>query len=330
MKTVFKSGELAHIWAQQNHEHGKNPQGNFYFEGKTIYSYGGHFPIATFVAPGVVVLTTRGYSNTTSKHIWATRDAVSQFKVFRAPNVPRYPEHGSPEHTENLESFIKGFPVQQKAAIKARKYPEVERNALVRDIQTAVEYAKYFRKFIISKKALKELAAWKRKADKGLLFSDKETAQIKVVIKEETAAAKIRNAERRKADAERAAQRAIDDARRAAERARTAEENLALWLKGETVNAYSLPDGVHLRIKDEAIETTRGATVPLIEARKFWHTLQRREDVVGMRLGHYTVDSIDGETLTVGCHNIPVREVVRMARALKWANDDGATLEVLK
>lgn len=320
MKTVFKSGEVAHIWAQQNNERGKNPQGNFYFEGKTIYSYGGHFPIATFVAPGVVLLTTRGYSNTTSKHIWATRDAVRGLKVFEAPNVPCYPEYGKTEHGQNVEHFVKQFPLLQKAAIKARKNPEADRAYLVSQINYAVDYAKYFKKSIDHKTALKELAAWKRKADKGLLFSDKEVGAVKVVIKQETAAAKIRNAERRKADAERAAQRA-----------RTETENLALWLNGAEVSAWALPsDRVHLRIVDKEIQTTRGATVPLIEARKFWHTLERRESVDGMRLGHYTVDRLEGSTLVVGCHEIPLKEVFRMAKVLGWSKGDGATLEVLK
>ena len=79
---------------------------------------------------------------------------------------------------------------------------------------------------------------------------------------------------------------------------------------------------VHLRIKDNEIQTTKGANIPLIEARKFWHMLERKEDVIGMRLGHYTVDSMDGSTLVVGCHNIPLKEVYRLAKNLGWLKEE--------
>jgi hypothetical protein len=47
MKHVFNSSEVPHIWALQQQNEGRNSQGNFYFNGATIYSYGSHFPIAS-------------------------------------------------------------------------------------------------------------------------------------------------------------------------------------------------------------------------------------------------------------------------------------------
>ncbi len=222
MKKVFKTDEVAHIWAQQKQDEGRNPQGNFYFQGKTIYSYGGHFPIASFVAPGVVLITTRGYSSTTSRHIWHVRRALhNSVKVFEGHEVPMVSFMEHHEHGNNVDRFIKDFPLQQKAAIKSRKYGEQERAKLSADIRTAVEYAAFFKKGI-GKATRAELKKWADKEKTGRLFSDKELLKIKAVVKTETAAAKIRNAERR----------AIEAAR-AAERARTQAENLAAWLAGE-------------------------------------------------------------------------------------------------
>lgn len=67
MKRVFPTDEIAHIWAHQRQDEARNSGGNFYFNGPTIYSYGGHFPIASLSGkhPNVVYFTTRGYSNTT-------------------------------------------------------------------------------------------------------------------------------------------------------------------------------------------------------------------------------------------------------------------------
>ena len=61
MQTVFNNSMVAHVWAQQTQAHGRNAGNTFYFEGPTIYSYGEHFPIATFVTTpkGAQVLTSR-------------------------------------------------------------------------------------------------------------------------------------------------------------------------------------------------------------------------------------------------------------------------------
>jgi hypothetical protein len=45
-KHVFDTGEIPHLWAHQTQDEARNRQGNLYFTGDTIYSYGSHFPIA--------------------------------------------------------------------------------------------------------------------------------------------------------------------------------------------------------------------------------------------------------------------------------------------
>jgi len=45
-KLVFDTGEIPHLWAHRTQEEARNRQGNLYFTGDTIYSYGSHFPIA--------------------------------------------------------------------------------------------------------------------------------------------------------------------------------------------------------------------------------------------------------------------------------------------
>ena len=48
-KHVFDTGEIPHLWAHRTQEDARNRQGNLYFTGDTIYSYGSHFPIARHV-----------------------------------------------------------------------------------------------------------------------------------------------------------------------------------------------------------------------------------------------------------------------------------------
>src|SRR5690348_11351714 len=79
-KTVFDTDEIAHLWAHRTQDAARNPQGNFYFSGDTIYSYGSHFPIARHIkgAHGAdgVFFTSRSYSNTTAKHVSYTRRSL--------------------------------------------------------------------------------------------------------------------------------------------------------------------------------------------------------------------------------------------------------------
>ena len=71
MKTVFDNSMTAHVWASRSQPHGRSNNGNFYFEGRTLYSYGGHFAVGYHMpdeASGVVLLNSDSYSISTSKH----------------------------------------------------------------------------------------------------------------------------------------------------------------------------------------------------------------------------------------------------------------------
>src|SRR5690606_8509793 len=91
-KQVFaRSIEVAHIWASESQNSGRNPSGNIYFDGPTIYSYGPHYALAhIYHARGgrVVVLNDHGYSMTTQGHRCDVRAAVRDTAtVFSCPEV---------------------------------------------------------------------------------------------------------------------------------------------------------------------------------------------------------------------------------------------------
>lgn len=48
MKRVVNNSQLPHLWMYPREvgDNARTPNGSFYFEGDTIYSYGSHFPIA--------------------------------------------------------------------------------------------------------------------------------------------------------------------------------------------------------------------------------------------------------------------------------------------
>src|SRR6185437_10456082 len=80
-REVFPTREIAHLWAHQTQASARNPQGNFFFQNRTIYSYGGHFPIACIVDIGkskrkAVFFTTRSASITTAGHCSDVRHSI--------------------------------------------------------------------------------------------------------------------------------------------------------------------------------------------------------------------------------------------------------------
>lgn len=75
----YSNSQCAHIWAQQEKEKGQNNNGNMFWEGPTIYSYGYHFPIATFQTfkgKRCLFINSDSYSISTSGHQSDVRQAV--------------------------------------------------------------------------------------------------------------------------------------------------------------------------------------------------------------------------------------------------------------
>lgn len=110
---------------------------------------------------------------------------------------------------------------------------------------------------------------------------------------------------------------------RRAERIKEQEEALINWRKGEDVrNHFEL---TALRIKEDQIETTKGAKIPLDHAIKFWGLIkswhekgaQYVKDHHSIKLGYYTVNSFKNDVLTVGCHSIPYSEIESIAHQLR-------------
>lgn len=96
MRTVLTNQEVAEAWAAQDRPEARNQSGSLYFVGRTIYSYGNHFPIAAFTPSPTgnrlaVLFSHRSYSVTTSAHqrrAWSAwyrcphRGACEKFRVF--------------------------------------------------------------------------------------------------------------------------------------------------------------------------------------------------------------------------------------------------------
>lgn len=300
--TKYHGQEVAHIWANQ-HTNGVDRaegNGNIYFRGDTIYSYGSHFPIARHVTHKgnrAVLMTTRTNSVTTGKHIGYVVSALkgSGLPVFHVDPAAE-PGDARPEY-EHRRMLLVG-----KIGTSTRPTPK-----LLRDLAALVDEANAFAEFFGYR--------WRLTvpADMG---------------------AEVRKIARAKAARARAAAKA--EAARLAARKIALAGDIEDWRAGEL---RSLPSdaGTLLRINGDEIETSHHARFPIYAATRAFPIIKRchdrksewREDGSRLRLGHYAIDRVDADgTVHAGCHVVPWAEVERIARQLGLLEVDPDEVEV--
>lgn len=307
MKQVFKTEEVAHIWASQKQDSGRNSFGNFYFEKDIIYSYGKHFPIARIIGNDVL-FTLRGYSNTTSKHIYKTRQAISHKNIIWCYYVPTF--FGSNyDHNKNVEEW--------KRQIKTL-FSEVG-NKRIRDINKRTSeisyhienlntYCTYF-KFKIKDKELK-----------GLI----KMSQSNNLIQLARAANEMMNV--RKAKETVLAKKAFD-------------KYIDLWRKWDNegiknlsektkslISTYRVSEGHFTRLRydknTDRIETSKGVQIPAKVAKQAYLTLNgclsKACHELSIPVMGYTITETTKDALIAGCHTIPKQDVTYIANLLGW------------
>ena len=144
MKKVFSDmSKVAHLWANQHQDEARNPGNTFYFDGRTIYSYGGHFPIATIMEDGIVLFTLRTYSKTTAGHVSYAYSACKWRKIIYCYRTSSSSCKENWGHSENLDYWRKEIEENLSKLARARK-PE-KYLLQIEHIQSQVkEYCDYF------------------------------------------------------------------------------------------------------------------------------------------------------------------------------------------
>ena len=276
-----------------------------FFAGPTIYSYGSHFPMASFHdAPNgeqLILLTTRGYSVTTAKHLSYVRQAIgNNDRVLYCHNV--VPKNEA-EHRENLDSMLRTFVGIMNKAARARSNFEY----LCDQMQNLVErHYRYRKAFLIECDALRIPEDWK--------------AQATIRLAEQAKLDKARRAKREK-EAQVRAQQAI--------------ENMHAWAAGvemphKHIMCREFP-AIQLRLKnEETVETSKGAEIPVSHAHRLWGVVSQIK--IGARppymqnghtlhAGTFEVRSIAANgTLVAGCHTMTYEAMLDFAARMQWAS----------
>lgn len=84
---ALSNSMVAHTWAAGTKPHGKSNNGNFYFDGRILYSYGSHFAVGVRMAEGFAVLNSDSYSISTSGMQSDASSATSHMTTVRVPKL---------------------------------------------------------------------------------------------------------------------------------------------------------------------------------------------------------------------------------------------------
>jgi hypothetical protein len=300
-KYVFDSGEIPHLWVHRTQDEARNRQGNLYFNGDTIYSYGSHFPIARHVTneagERAVLLTTATYSVTTSSHCSAVRSAIpSGIRVFHVPNVCHGRYSGTQltayDHSYNVDDYSERIEKHVVTSARARSSYSKEWNheRAVRLRDEAIAYCEFFSLPVPNIHAVPEID------------SDALTAI-------------------RKREAKRAAEKAEQTKRERAEAIVRQHELITKWRTSEYHGClYDIP--VMLRIVGDEVQTSRGARFPISHAKRALAFVRKvRESGQAyvrngrtIHLGPYALDRIERDgTVKAGCHVVSWQEIEQIA-----------------
>lgn len=257
MRNVFSNSELAHTYANQSQNSGRSS--SMFFEGSTIYSYGYHFPIARIMTneqgQEALLFTTRGYSNTTGKHISIVSAATRQYKKIFCNN-PK----GS--HDENFKAWLSSCETIAKNLINARK-PEKYLTEIAYNKRQAEQYCEFF----------------------GIDIPENLQNVFNISNKQEYLSLYEKQIEFEKQEQK----------RRLREQKAQFKEQFKKWINYETDRLYTNYKYDFLRIKENRIETTQAVQIPIEIAKRLYLSIKNGSLSVGDKILNYSVDKIGDE-----------------------------------
>ncbi len=290
MKTVFSHSDLAHQFAHQLSDNARTTNNSMFIADNTIWSYGRHFAIAKHVTNDrgqtAVLFTTRGYSNTTSKHIRHVQHACNHLELIYCNDPSESPRL-------NFEAMLKEMKGCLLGLDKAKK-PE-----------NYIEPAKYI---LHRAKIYGEFMGVSVPAELTSLIESVETGEYKVYLAGESERIAIAKKERE--------EREIAESKKA----------IAKWrrFKGESRLYNRTNDRDYLRYNGKRVQTSQGVEIPTEAAKRAYKWIVQTIKAGGCNgnceymVLDFKVTAVTPELITIGCHKIEMTEINKIAKKLKW------------
>jgi len=306
MKKVVSESEVAHLWANQLQDEARKSNNSFYFNGRTIYSYGGHFPIAVIDEQdnNIVYFTTRSYSNTTSGHKYTVERASSHKTKIYCKNPD---EAARGYHANNIADFEANARIIAQKLPNSRK-PEIYLNQIAQERSTLKKYAEHFNLDLESVPTLAFI--WIESKDEGTQATEQE--------RKEKELARIK--------------REKNEAEARIEAIKKEKKDLIKWraYKDEFSRSYARfysrtgLDYLRFNTVTNRIETTQNVEIPLEIAKRFYKQVldtvaSGKCEICGTGfMNKYEIKEINKDFIRVGCHKITIKEVKTFAKQMNW------------
>jgi len=252
---------------------------------RRIYSYGRHFCIAIIdEVARVCLFTTRGYSNTTARHINEVSYAIRglDYNIIYC-----YDPDGLT--AGNIESYAAQIVANAKSFSRSRIHGAFYLDKIKETYKNACEYREYFK--------LKKRDFAPVEKVYNTFNAENAAESVKTILADQEKARKREEAKRLK-----------EERRRAAIAKMKSTERVQMWENGENVflNWTDTDENVPLRVKGKkgyfVIETGRGVNVPLIEAQRV-AGLVLSGSFEGLTVnGVYNIREYNAEYVQIGCH----------------------------
>lgn len=276
MKT---NSEIAHIWANQLEYKGQ--QSNLYYSGSTIYSYGYHFAIAKHIDYKTVLMTNRGYSNSTAKHINLVRSAISHKDVI-------YCNDPTKSHDYNISHFIKEIKNEAEYLVNARK-PEKYLLCIEQIKSSLNKYLTYF-DIKLNKNQLEQIQITSKNDYLELIEKEKQ-AQLKKNKKEIAIGKKLYPLY--------------------VHNFRNNLKNDFTHIEQKAIEKYynSIGGPILFKITSSGIQSSKGINLTIEVAKRYINKFLSQEIKVTDKILNYSVDQINKDFIKIGCHNIYIKEI---------------------
>lgn len=298
MKTVFANDECVHVYAQRTHDQGRTNNGNIFFNGDTLYSYGYHFPLAHFINDNTVIINDDSYSMTTSNHQALVRQALRHYRAIYLD-------------TSMIESVI-NHGVYDKKSLEAKSKQKAEEYLLSATKRRATHTMESDVSIAVSivKNCLKTTEAFNRKPSVSFRkFADEILNDNTSILKELSVKA----------------EKLLQDKKN------KAEQYLKKWLNFKIdLIPYTYREfiDIHMRVSEDNIETSEGVRFPLNEAIAAFKMIRRVKEsgqslnfndvnLGVIKLGYYKIDKITcAGHVKAGCHFVKWPQIETIARQL--------------
>lgn len=305
-KESFKSfTELSHVFISGNQKRGLCS--NAFFDDGVLFSYGRHYAMAS-LSNGILFINSEKSSRTTEKHKGELRySSAKHLKTIYLPEVRFLSSSSNFDYllSELLKELDYLLSLSSKANIAAFTIALENYNTLC----------------TITKNSKKKIVL---KGNYSLIQELDEESTRRTKKRNENL---VINREARKQAFLQSIKPEID--------ARLLELPLKLesWKKGEitsfelsrlttitttkkvfgrevrdSIKVIDLPDMI--RVDGLTVKTNRGADVPLNHAVRLAKKILKGEVKSGDMVGHYRVDSIDENFISIGCHKINIKEAL--------------------